>query len=170
MTTQSARDRSDKARRLERLCRDQGIPLTHQRRVVLAAIENRKDHPTADQVYEAVRPQIPSISRMTVYRVLELLVRLGVITKVGHPGAVVRFEPSTIRHHHLVCLRCNKLIDWEDPALDGLDLPDAGRLGFQVTDYSVQIQGVCEECRLGEAGSRASRTGKAERRPPRHRS
>jgi Fe2+ or Zn2+ uptake regulation protein len=84
---------------------------------------------------------------MTVYRVLDLLVEFGIVSKVGHPGSAIRFDPTTERHHHLVCLRCNQLFDLHDPDLDDLDLPDTRRLGFRVADYTIQFKGICSDCR-----------------------
>ena len=131
----------------ERHCRERGIPFTLQRRITYEAILNRMDHPTADQVYIDVRSGYPDISRMTVYRVLDLLAELGFITKVCHPGSAVRFDSNPKRHHHLVCHTCNQIIDFEDEILDALDQPSfAERLGFEIQDYSVQYQGYCSRC------------------------
>jgi Fur family peroxide stress response transcriptional regulator len=153
MTYQSRTALDEKTERLAKACRERGIPLTHQRRAVLEAIADRKDHPTAERVYEEVRQRLPNVSRMTVYRVLDLLVELGIITKVGHPGSAIRFDPTTERHHHLVCLRCNQLFDLEAPDLDHLELPDTRRLGFRVADYSIQFTGICETCQRKSPGS-----------------
>ena len=57
----------------EETCRRKGLPLTVQRRVILEAVLQRDDHPTADQIYEAVQERIPQLSRTTVYRVLDAL-------------------------------------------------------------------------------------------------
>ena len=134
--SQSPTAEEDKSQRLIELCRERGIPLTHQRRVIFDSIVDRRDHPTADQIYDSVREQLPQISRMTVYRVLDLFVDLGVISKVCHPGVAIRFDPTTEAHHHLICVRCSKLYDL-----------DTGRLGFEVQDYAIQFRGVCKECR-----------------------
>jgi Fur family peroxide stress response transcriptional regulator len=138
--------RDEKVRRLAETCRERGIPLTHQRRVVAEAIADRKDHPTAERMYEEVRQCMPNVSRMTVYRVLDLLVDLGIVTKVGHLGSAARFDPNTKRHHHLACLRCGRLFDLQVPGLDDLAFPDTRRLGFRVADYSVQFTGLCAAC------------------------
>ncbi len=145
----------EKAIRLEEMCRKRRIPVTHQRRVVLDAVAERTDHPTADQVYEDVRGRVNTISRTTVYRVLQLLVDLGLVTKIGHPGATVRFDARTELHHHLVCLCCNKLIDLEDLDLKAVELPDTNRNGFEVTDYSIHFRGTCLACRRAQAGCRS---------------
>ena len=74
----------DKRQRLDRFAsahRESGLPVTLQRRAVFEAILERVDHPTADQVYEAVQARLPQISRMTVYRILATLVWLGLISK-----------------------------------------------------------------------------------------
>jgi Fur family transcriptional regulator, peroxide stress response regulator len=114
----------------------------------------RGDHPTADQLYETVRAELPGISRMTVYRVLDLLVLLGLVQRVSHPGVAVRFDPNPRPHHHLICLGCQRLIDVEERILDELEPPAAaGRLGFAVTDHSVQFRGLCAQCRCTDAES-----------------
>lgn len=128
-------------------CRRRGLALTVQRRAVYAELAERKDHPTADQVHDALRERLPGMSRATVYRVLETLVELGFARKVHHAGAVARFDPMTARHHHLACDRCGRLVDLDDAAVDGLRLPDAGRSGFVINDYSISFTGLCRDCR-----------------------
>ncbi|MCE9589174.1 MAG: transcriptional repressor [Planctomycetes bacterium] len=141
----------------ERLCRQRRLPLTPQRRAVLRFVVEREDHPTADQVCEAVRPQLPGISRASVYRVLDMLVRIGMLTKVCHPGSAVRFDPRVGRHHHLVCLQCERIIDVEDPRLNRVPLPDVRGRGFQINDYHIHFRGICAAC-LGKKNTRARTT------------
>ena len=110
----------------ELLCRRHGLSMTVQRRVILEALVGREDHPTTDLIFAEVRERLPGLSRTTVYRALETLVQVGAARKVCHPGSATRFEVKMSRHHHLVCLRCEKVVDLEDPRLDGIPLP-AGR-------------------------------------------
>jgi Fur family peroxide stress response transcriptional regulator len=130
----------------ERICRRHALPLTVQRRMVLEALAPRTDHPTADLLLLDVRKRAPEISRTTVYRVLEAFVRVGVARKVCHPGAATRYEIVRDRHHHLVCLVCGRMTDFEDPRLDQLPLPDSKAGGFEATDYSIQFRGICARC------------------------
>ena len=132
---------------MQEICRERGIPLTNQRRTVLEVLLQRNDHPTADQVFEAVKDRSPQISRRTVYRVLDTLVELELIRRVHHPGAVARFDAKIHRHHHLVCIRCNKIVDMESAELDNIALPRGKPCGFEVCDLSVQLLGICRECR-----------------------
>ncbi|HVX67168.1 MAG TPA: transcriptional repressor [Bryobacteraceae bacterium] len=139
---------------MEEVCRRNGLPLTIQRRLTLEALARRRDHPTADQVLEDVRKQMPEISRPTVYRVLEALVRIGVARKVCHPGAAARYETETRRHHHLVCLDCEEMVDVDAPYLDHLRLPDV-RSRFHIEDYSIQFRGLCSRCARKSSSRRA---------------
>ncbi len=127
-------------------CRKRGLAVTVQRRTVFEALSARRDHPTADQVYDAVRDRIPGLSRTTVYRVLEALVEAGFVRKVHHAGGVARFDPVTHRHHHLVCEACGRLVDLDDAAVPALRLPEARGSGFQIKDYSVSFLGLCGAC------------------------
>jgi Fur family peroxide stress response transcriptional regulator len=130
----------------EKLCREQGLPVTVQRRVILESLAGREDHPTADEVFEIVTPRLPGLSRTTVYRVLEKLVELGVIHKASHLGSAARYDPNTQRHHHLTCLSCHKVLDMEEEAVRQLAFPKGVLKGFEITDYSVHFQGYCSDC------------------------
>lgn len=128
-------------------CRRRGIRLTLQRRIILAAVLELDDHPTADRVFETVRKRAAGISRTTVYRTLETLVRMGAIGRTSHPGSVVRYDPRLETHHHLICQRCDTVIDTSDARLDALPVPDTSALGFEVLDVRVQLCGICRRCR-----------------------
>jgi Fur family peroxide stress response transcriptional regulator len=134
-------------REFKRLCREHGERVTVQRQVILETILDLDNHPSADQIYETVETRLPGIARTTVYRALEHLARIGVITKACHPGPVARFDPRTEIHHHLVCLNCNDFIDFEDDELNRLAVPDTSAFGFEVRDFRVQLRGICRTCR-----------------------
>jgi Fur family transcriptional regulator, peroxide stress response regulator len=131
----------------EAACRAHGLPVTVQRRRIFEALCARSDHPTPDQVYAAVKDTLPGVSRTTIYRVLDTLVRLGVLAKASSPRATTRVDPRTHRHQHLVCQRCDHLVDVEDTAVDHrVRLPDVRRQGFTIADYSIYFIGLCAAC------------------------
>jgi Fur family peroxide stress response transcriptional regulator len=142
-----ARERRDRLEQLETLCREAGIPCTIQRRALLEAVLGRDDHPSANQVFEVVRARNPQISRATVHRNLETLSQMGVITKTCHTGGVARYDARVDIHHHLICLRCNSIVDIDDENLSSLTIPDTSAFGFEVSDFRVQLRGVCRNCR-----------------------
>lgn len=125
-----------------------GIPFTPQRQAVLDALAGRRDHPSADALFQAVAARLPGVSRTTVYRSLETLVRLGLVSRIAHPGAAVRYDPRTERHHHLICERCGQVEDLNSPDLDALPLPDSElrARGFHLRDFAVHLAGLCRDC------------------------
>lgn len=147
-------------RAFEDRCREAGFQLTVQRRVILEAMLLRDDHPTAEQVYDTIRAQVPEISRGTVYRTLDSLVELGAIRRAHHLGSSARFDSNTGHHHHLVCMRCNRVIDFEDARLDDLPLPNRKRTGFQITDYSIHFTGLCADCQTADDTAGSSKTSR----------
>ncbi|BDV41322.1 transcriptional repressor [Geotalea uraniireducens] len=139
--------KDNKIKHLEECCRKEGLPVTIQRRLVLEALAERTDHPSADQLFEAVRDRLPGISRTTVYRVLETLEELGVVQRINHQEARVRFDAETRHHHHLLCTRCHKVVDLRDPELDKLNLPPFNNEGFAVSGFTITVSGICPACR-----------------------
>ena len=148
-----------KITQFEELCRRQHLPKTIQRRVILEAVLDREDHPTADQLFEDVRSRIPGVSRTTVYRALEALVQLGVVRRANHSDAVARFDGNTDHHHHLVCLGCDRVTDLDGLKLDPIKLPDARRKGFEIADFSIHFEGYCPECRRKKTKALSPRAG-----------
>jgi len=140
---------AEKVHRMDRFFaahRESGLPITTQRRAVFEAILDRTDHPTAEQLYRAVRGQLPQISRMTVHRILGTFASLGLVAKACHPGSAARFDPTLRPHHHLVCLECGRIIDVEDSRLDHLPWPKVNPREFQIQGYTVHFRGRCARC------------------------
>lgn len=137
----------------ERACRDLGLSLTVQRRLVFEAVSAREDHPTADYIYDDIRSRLPGISRATVYRILDTLVQAGLIAKICHPGSAARFDPKVHQHHHLVCMHCEGIIDIESPRLDRIPWPNVSELGFEINGYHIHFRGICCECRRRQNSS-----------------
>lgn len=157
----------------EALCRQRGLSRTVQRRTIFEALLDREDHPTADQVYELVKDRIPGVSLTTVYRVLDRLVEIGVISKLCHAGATVRFDPKMHQHHHLVCVQCERIVDLEDEKLNALALPNVNMQGFEIQEFHIHLRGICPEClRKGSRKGAAScpRQKRRARSPVRRRS
>jgi Fe2+ or Zn2+ uptake regulation protein len=147
MNPRESQSRIDEFRRI---CQERGEPFTEQRLLVLEAVLGLENHPTADQVHEAVARRDPRVSRATVYRALESFARTGMVAKASHPGRAVRYDRHIESHHHLVCVRCDTVIDFADERLDDLPVPDTSGLGFEVSGVQVQLRGICRRCREQE--------------------
>src|SRR5262245_13271014 len=108
-----------------RRCADLGLALTPQRLAIYEVLASDDSHPGAEDVFRRVKPDMPSLSLGTVYRTLEVFESHGLVSRVHGPGEPVRFDANLEPHHHLVCVRCWRVIDFEDPRLERLTVADA---------------------------------------------
>ncbi|MEA5113891.1 MAG: transcriptional repressor [Geobacteraceae bacterium] len=134
-------------RNFESECKKNGLALTVQRREIYAALACRKDHPTADQVYEDIKTKLKGVSRTTVYRVLDTLVTIGVAKRISIPDSKARFDGDMKRHHHLTCMKCGTVFDLHDESLNNLQTMLDNGAGFEIMDYSITFTGLCSRCR-----------------------
>lgn len=132
--------------RFEEVCRERGIPMTIQRRVVFEALLDSKDHPTVDDLYRRVSKHAPGISQATVYRVLELLEESGLAAKIHHPGSTSRYDAVTTHHHHLLCIECQRVVDVGDLRSQVPPLSPEEAHGFEIRGCSIVYEGVCPDC------------------------
>lgn len=126
--------------------RAQRIAVTPQRLAVLASLQSRRDHPTAEQIYQEVRRQLPAISFNTVYKTLEVFYRKGLVIKVNPLHEVARYDGETCRHAHLICRGCHHIIDLDWEPAEGLPFSPQDLKGFQVEHQSLTLWGVCPQC------------------------
>ena len=126
-----------------------GYRLTPQRLMIASAIENSRDHISADEIYSQVLGKYPNVNISTIYRTLELLEQLGLVTETDLGGGRVRYHPADKgRHHHLICQECGAIVDLDEAALS--PLKDALLLEYDfIADLRhLGIFGHCIKCRL----------------------
>ncbi len=117
-----------------------------QRERIREILKGRRDHPTADMVYESVRKEFPNISLATVYRNLSLLSELGQVRKITTADGADRFDGDCSPHYHLFCNRCHGLTDINmNPEVDIDDLARRHSKGL-ITGHDIMFFGVCEGC------------------------
>jgi len=131
--------------------RDRRIAVTPQRLAVMAVLKNRRDHPSADHIYQEVRRQLPAISFNTVYKTLEILCQRGMVIKVNPLHAVARYDGVTGQHAHLICRHCHHIIDLDWEASEVPSLPAEARQGFQIEHPSLTFWGLCPRCQQPES-------------------
>lgn len=125
---------------------------TKQRRLVLQVVQERRDHPTADTIYEAVRARDSRVSRGTVYRNLHLLSEEGDVYHVRAPGAD-RFDLRTDPHDHIICIRCKKVVDAPETRLLSLDAEVAAATGYRILCHQTIYEGLCPDCQGADASA-----------------
>ena len=124
--------------------------LTPQRQAVLRVITESAEHPTANEIFEAARRQLPSISFATVYNSLKYLKAAGLIREINFGKGSSRYDRETARHDHAVCSRCGKLVDFDLAETPRLIRAAARRSRFKPESIHLTLVGVCPGCQ--EAG------------------
>jgi Fur family ferric uptake transcriptional regulator len=126
---------------------DQGYRLTPQRMMILSAIEHSQDHISADEIYTQVVTKYPYVNISTVYRTLELLKELGLVTETNLGEGRVRYHPvDKGRHHHLVCQECGAIIDLNESVLSSLKSNLLKEYKFSADLRHLAIFGRCAKC------------------------
>lgn len=125
-----------------------GHRLTPQRLMVVSAIESSADHVSAEEIHARVAAKFPNVNISTVYRTLELLKGLGLVTETDLGGGRVRYHPfEKGRHHHLICEECGKVTDLDESVLEPLKDALLHQCHFVANLRHVGIFGRCVKCR-----------------------
>lgn len=134
-----------------------GLKITNQRLLVAEKIFYMNSHFTVDALAEALKDRRDEISRATIYRIVSLMVEAGQLTEYNFGQNVKYYEHLPERHHHdhIVCLDCGHIEEFMEPAIEKIQLDIADRLGFSLTEHSMNLYGRCSEYR---------ETGKCKRR------
>lgn len=119
--------------------------MTRQRMVILDELRKVSSHPTADEVYKMLRKILPRISLGTVYRNLEILSVMGLISKLEIDANQKRFDGNINKHYHICCIDCNRVYDI-NPETVKIDYSPDNPEGCKIIDYSFHFIGLCEEC------------------------
>jgi Fur family ferric uptake transcriptional regulator len=134
---------------------EKGHRLTPQRMLVIEALHNADKHISAEEIYEQLHSRYPYANISTVYRTLELMKKLDLVTETDFGEGRVRYHVAEKgHHHHLVCRSCGKVIDLEESALYPLKDTLLQEYGFDAELRHLAISGVCSRCRR-KKGSKA---------------
>lgn len=120
---------------------------TKQKEIILETLYSMKNHPTAEEVYNAVTILEPHISRSTVFRVLNQLAENGSALKISLMESADRFDFNVNKHSHAICIRCKKVFDLPYIAFPLEYYGEHNCNGFHVIRYSIMFEGYCEECK-----------------------
>jgi len=131
---------------LDRLRADGGRVTSGRRAIVLSLLSARDHHVTADDLARAVQLDHPDLHLSTIYRTLEALEQLGVVTRADLGQGRAVYHPVERAHHHLVCVDCGRIDDLPG-SFPGVPAP-ADRLadGFEVTATEIVFRGRCATC------------------------
>lgn len=127
-------------------CKEHDLNITPQRILIYKELLRHNDHPDAETIYRNVKEQFPTISLATIYKTLDTFVKLGILSPFRSASGNTRYDTNVDHHHHLVCIRCDKVIDISHDALSSLPVRSLPLGGFEVINHQVEIKGVCKAC------------------------
>jgi Fur family peroxide stress response transcriptional regulator len=140
------------------LCHEHQLAATHQRQVIFETIQALPGHPSPEMVYDQVRKQIPSISLATVYKNIRTFIDSGLLREVSLHHGSLRLETNRKPHHHLVCVECKSITDFDSQGMEHLRVDDKVLRGFHVERIAVDVLGVCKACSTQRARKTAKKS------------
>ncbi|WP_437679552.1 Fur family transcriptional regulator [Sorangium sp. So ce131] len=154
--------------------RASGLKLTPQRMAIVRELAADPTHPTAQELFERLRPALPTMSFATVYNTLDALASAGLCAALSLSPGAARFDPNMAAHHHAVCDRCGLVRDVPcepsespgGPSTEPIRAPLAAAPGFEVRAVERIYRGICAACAKGGQGegrapARAREAGRA---------
>ena len=127
------------------ILKSKGIQVTPQRLAIFEQLMGRKDHPSAEMIFNSIKDDFPSLTLVTVYNTLQKLESSDLCIKVNPLHTSARYDGNTQLHQHLVCNNCQRIIDIHDASVS-VQLPEEVSEKFKVVDQSVTFYGTCAEC------------------------
>ncbi len=141
---------ADWEKRISEFLDAQGVRSTAQRRAIIRAAFSTTEHYTADELLVMAKKLDDSVSRATVYRTLPLLVESGLLRELDLGKPHKYYDPNYLKHpnhNHLICVDCDKIVEFEDPELEEREEMISRKLGFEPAQKNLQIRASCSKLR-----------------------
>ena len=123
-------------------CKNVGIRMTGQRRLVIKVLENSKDHPDVETLFERANKIDNKVSIATVYRTVKVLQNAGILEKLEFNDGRSRFEDAVRKHHdHLIDLDTGKVIEFIDEEIEHIQNKIANKLGYELIGHKLELYG-----------------------------
>ena len=124
------------------------LRITPQRRAVVRQMLDMPAHFSADDLFLALQHQGPKASRASIYRLIPVLVEVGVLREVVHGYEHSHYELARdpAHHEHLICQRCGRIIEFACPAIERAIIGVCREHSFRQYQHGLEITGLCEEC------------------------
>ncbi len=147
------RDLEQLRARLNEYMARHGLRSTGQRRVVTEMFFSSQGHLTIEDLLEQVRAEEPKIGYATVYRTLKLLKECGLAYERHFGDGLSRYEVAWAdeHHDHLICIECEKIIEFEEDNIENLQDQVANKYGFKLVQHKLELYGICPECQAKKA-------------------
>ncbi len=131
--------------------KDAGLKITNARSKILELFESSEQrHFSVDDIYRTLRDQGNDIALASIYRTLSQFESSGLLVRHRFDGDYAVYELVPDKHHdHLLCIKCGAIEEFVDPTIEERQQLIAQQRGFEITDHSLQIYGLCKACQKG---------------------
>ncbi len=126
---------------------------TIQRQLILDTVKKLDIHATAEQVYEYVSREHPTISKATVYRNLSQMAEAGELLNIGTFCGSAHYDHNLGKHYHFICEECERVFDVDD-FFPEIDKRIVQMEGFEIKSHSLTFSGLCPDCRTNRSAAR----------------
>jgi Fur family peroxide stress response transcriptional regulator len=126
--------------------RNLGIKLTPQRLAIFNFLDGNKNHPSADDIFNAVKKEYPTMSFATVYNTMDALKSKGAIRELTIESGKKRYDPDCLQHHHLICVECKVVVDIFKKF--NLSLSSDTAKSFDIKGTHIEFYGLCKRCKI----------------------
>lgn len=132
--------------RIERLCVEQGMKMTGQRRVIARVLSNADDHPDVEEVHRRSALEDPRISIATVYRTMRLFEEADIVARHDFGDGRARYEEAPSTHHdHLIDIKSGKVIEFRNEEIERLQKEVAKAHGYRLVDHRLELFAVPDD-------------------------
>jgi Fur family ferric uptake transcriptional regulator len=133
--------------RFQKFVRENKGRLTPQRMMIVEEFLALRGHYDVQQLYDHFLRQGKVINPSTIFRTLKLLVQAGIAVERQFANGNTKYDVNVAHHDHLICLSCNKIVEFDSPKLEGVQAQIIRRLGFEMEFHKHEIYGYCRDCR-----------------------
>jgi len=128
---------------LKDIIKQKGMKYTEQREIILKILLNYDGHLSAEELLTIVKKEYPK------HRTLNFLEEVKLISSISFGVDGKKYEKNLDEHHdHIICIKCGKIVEFVDIEIEKKQIQIAKEKGFTLTDHSMQLYGICEECRI----------------------
>lgn len=137
-------------KKVTEILRENGLKVTPQRLAVYEVLESDNDHPNAEAIYDKLHHRYPTMSLATVYKSLEVMVKIGLIKQINVGEDSFRYDARSVNHSHVRCVSCGAVNDVFDIDDSEILASVARKTSFVISDRQFYFYGKCPSCQQGK--------------------
>ncbi len=134
----------------QKVLESKGLKSTQQRHFIAETFFKTNTHVSLDELLKKVKRKTPNIGYATVFRTMKLLTETGLAMERQFGDGQTRFEnvPQDGHHDHLICIKCAKIVEFQNQVIEDLQAETANKYGFKIVRHKLELYGYCTDCNI----------------------